>query len=183
MYRQVQVHRDDQDLQLILWRKPPNILVETYSLTTVAYGLFSAPFLAFRCIQQLANDEGENYPKAAEVVHRGTYVDNVITGADNFEEAISLQNQLHQRFTAGGFPFRKWMSSDSDLLEKIPHELRASSQLLTMEFKQSFYMLGLSWNPQQGVITFEVHLPACLNVITKRTVLSQIDQLFDPLEC
>ncbi|XP_033212398.1 uncharacterized protein LOC117169992 [Belonocnema kinseyi] len=84
MYRQIQVHREDQDLQLILWRKSSEDPVQTFCLTTVTYGLPCAPFLAVRCLQQLAIDEGQYYPLATKAIQKGTYMDNVITGSDIF---------------------------------------------------------------------------------------------------
>lgn len=51
MYRQVQVHPDDQRLQRILWREPDGEAdVAEYALTTVTYGLSCAPYLAVRTL-------------------------------------------------------------------------------------------------------------------------------------
>ncbi|XP_029167435.1 uncharacterized protein LOC114937932 [Nylanderia fulva] len=55
MYRQIQLHRDDRDLQRILWTEGDE--VKEFQLNTVTYGLASAPYLAIRVLHQLANDE------------------------------------------------------------------------------------------------------------------------------
>ncbi|XP_055623682.1 uncharacterized protein LOC129767088 [Toxorhynchites rutilus septentrionalis] len=54
MYRQILIHPTDRHLLRILWRNKPNDPVDTYELRTVTYGTASAPFLATRCLRQLA---------------------------------------------------------------------------------------------------------------------------------
>lgn len=68
MYRQILLHPNDRDYQRILWNSSG--VIKEYQLCTVNYGLTSAPFLALRVMQQLANDEGYRYPLAQEVVRR-----------------------------------------------------------------------------------------------------------------
>ncbi|CAH1378406.1 unnamed protein product [Tenebrio molitor] len=55
MYRQIQIHPEHSDYQRIIWRNIPNHPLQIYRLTTVIYGTSSAPFLAIRCLQQLAH--------------------------------------------------------------------------------------------------------------------------------
>ncbi|XP_033222803.1 uncharacterized protein LOC117176658 [Belonocnema kinseyi] len=69
IYRQIIVHQDDQDLQLILWRESQNEPVQVFRLSTLTYGLTCAPFLALRIVQQLGLDEGDRFPLAAEEWH------------------------------------------------------------------------------------------------------------------
>ena len=68
MYRQINVDRRDTLLQRILWRNNPSEQVKTYELTTVTYGTAAAPFLATRALHQLALDERQQYPTAAEII-------------------------------------------------------------------------------------------------------------------
>ncbi|XP_033224254.1 uncharacterized protein LOC117177558 [Belonocnema kinseyi] len=120
MCRQIIVHQDDQDLQLILWRESQNEPVQVFRLSTVTYGLTCAPFLALRTVQQLGLDEGDRFPLAAEVIKNGTYVDDVLSGVGNLEDAIELHNQLRGLFMAGGLPLKKWNSNSHELMQRIP---------------------------------------------------------------
>lgn len=61
MYRQINVHPEDQDLQRIFWFGQDQQRL-SYRLTTVTYGLNCAPFLVLRTLQQLVEDEGSRYP-------------------------------------------------------------------------------------------------------------------------
>ncbi|XP_055623330.1 uncharacterized protein LOC129766759 [Toxorhynchites rutilus septentrionalis] len=64
MYRQVLMHPDDRSLQRILWPPGSNGFVQTYELCTVTYGLAPSSFLATRTLLQLAEDHGNDYPRA-----------------------------------------------------------------------------------------------------------------------
>ena len=57
IYRQVRINEDDGKLQRILWRRSAEEPLRTCEMTTVTYDTASAPYLATRCLQQLAEDE------------------------------------------------------------------------------------------------------------------------------
>lgn len=63
MYRQINVHKHDWDLQRIIWIDDQLNMIP-YQLTTVTYGTRSAPFLAIRSLLQLVEDEGHRFPLA-----------------------------------------------------------------------------------------------------------------------
>lgn len=106
MYRQIRVHPDDWPSQQILWRDSPNAPPKTYSLCTVTYGL-CAPFLALRCLRQFALDSGANHVLAAKIILRDTYVDDVLSGANDLAVAKTKVRQLQELLRAGGFRLRK----------------------------------------------------------------------------
>jgi hypothetical protein len=60
MNRQIRVHPEDYDLQRILWRKSSDEPLKQYQLLTVTYGRAPAPFLATRCLNQLASEEASS---------------------------------------------------------------------------------------------------------------------------
>lgn len=70
MYRQINVHQDDWNLQRILWIDKDNSITP-YQLTTVTYGTKSAPFLAIRTMLQLTKDEGHKFPLAIDSLIKG----------------------------------------------------------------------------------------------------------------
>ncbi|KAG5323558.1 RTBS polymerase, partial [Pseudoatta argentina] len=57
MYRQVRVHESQTFLQTILWREDSKVPMQMFELLTITYGTKPAPFLADRCLQQLAQLE------------------------------------------------------------------------------------------------------------------------------
>ena len=116
------MHPDDRCLQRILWRKTQDQPITTYELNTVTYGTASAPFLATRCLQRLIEDGVINYPEAAKIARDGFYVDDLITGTDDVDNALSLQQGLIDMLRKGGFTSRKWSSNHPALLEHLPPE-------------------------------------------------------------
>ncbi|GFQ98718.1 uncharacterized protein TNCT_730361 [Trichonephila clavata] len=84
MFRQILMNPDHRDLQMILWKDSADGPVKTYKLNTVTYGTTCAPYLATRTIQQLARDEGENYPLTASVTIRDIYMDDILTRSSDF---------------------------------------------------------------------------------------------------
>lgn len=103
MYRQIQIHQDNWDLQRILWIDSNN-QIHSYRLTTITYGFNCAPYLALRTIQQLITDEGRRFPLAIPSLTQGRYVDDIFGGADSISETKTIINQLIQLCKAGGFP-------------------------------------------------------------------------------
>ena len=69
MYRQVRIHEDDRKLQRILFRRSPEEPLKTFELLTVTYGTASAPYLATRCLQQLAEDESKDLSLAPAAIN------------------------------------------------------------------------------------------------------------------
>lgn len=106
MYRQVWLHEDDRRYQRILWRRKD--VIETYQINTVAFGVSSSPFLAIRTVQKLADDEGVAYPKAAEILKKHLYVDDLLTGAETIKEAHAIREEIIALLSKGGFVIRQW---------------------------------------------------------------------------
>jgi len=95
MFRQIQVHKEDTDLQRILWCENPTDVRE-YRLLTVTYGTTLAPYLAIRALLQLASDEECRFPRGALAVREHTYVDDMLAGGDSLEDALEVKKQTEQ---------------------------------------------------------------------------------------
>ncbi|XP_046145649.1 uncharacterized protein LOC123988934 [Osmia bicornis bicornis] len=178
MFRQVAVHPADWDLQRILWSDPQGKTV-SYQLTTVTYGTRSAPFLAASALLQLVHDEGHRHPLAVPPLLKGRYVDDILGGGDTVKEAEEVAVQLTQLCRAGGFPLQKWSSNCPELLKVISGDGDTSSS--TMDFSDlPTRILGLSWQPLADHFWFSA-ARTFRDAVTKRTILSEVARLFDPL--
>lgn len=152
MFRQIEVHLEDRDLQRIFWINS-NKTIESYRLTTVTYGLNCAPFSTLRCMQQLVTDEGHRHPAAIPPLTKGRYVD-IIGGADTIAEAEEIKNQLTLLCKAGCFPLQKWKSNCAELIKGNSIGEDSSS---TLEFEASTHkILGLAWHPEADSFHFLV---------------------------
>ncbi|MBN2877647.1 MAG: hypothetical protein JXL85_08365, partial [Bacilli bacterium] len=177
MYRQIRVHKDQCDLQRILWME--NGRMVKYRLLTVTYGTASAPFLATRCLKELANVEHLNFPIASDVAVKDFYMDDLMTGSDTIEEAIVLQKEMIEMLLRGGFKLHKWCANDMRVLGSIDENLREKQVLINEE--DTVKALGMRWIPSGDCFIFSIEELPEFSVLTKRIVLSDISKLFDPL--
>ncbi|XP_053691615.1 uncharacterized protein LOC128740128 [Sabethes cyaneus] len=182
MYRQVLLDDRDTPWQRIVWRSSPDNPLDTYELKTVTYGTASAPFLATRVLKQLAADERDNFPVAAEVLCRDCHVDDLFSGGQTIPETLNLRKQLETLLFKGGFQLRKWASNEAAVLQGIPEDNRALQSNVDFSRDQCIKTLGIYWEPAADLLRYQIQLPKpTTSALTKRIALSQIAQLFDPL--
>nr|XP_044249579.1 uncharacterized protein LOC123002908 [Drosophila takahashii] len=160
-----------------------NATLDHYRLLTVTYGLASSPFLAVRVLKQLANDYAEEYPRAAVVLNRDAYVDDIPTGCDQIQDLIALKDELISLLSKAQFNLRKWSSNCCALLKSLPKEI-CEYPLEALEKDSSFRfvkVLGLYWEPKADGIFFKLEIPGITTALTKRILLSELAKIYDPL--
>lgn len=177
MYRQILVDERDTLYQQILYRTNESEPIKIYRANTVTYGTASAPFLAIRTLFQLADDVNSEFPEVAEVLKRDLYVDDGVTGADTFDEAMRLRDNLITVTNSAGLKLRKWASNEPQLLESLPDD---TTQVELFSKSETQGALGVQWNTAKGVMKYKI---ANLDEskVTKRTILSNIAKLYDPI--
>ncbi|XP_046142903.1 uncharacterized protein LOC123988101 [Osmia bicornis bicornis] len=178
MYRQVAVHKDDWDLQRILWIDEDRNVIP-YQLTTVTYGTKAAPFLATRALMQLVHDEGHRFPLATPSLTHGRYVDDIFGGADSISELVEVAQQLIALCNAGGFPLAKWHAIHPDLLRAVSSSTQSSAPISFDDCTTN--LLGIQWMPQTDAFGFSSTLTDQPSKCSKRLVLSEVARIFDPL--
>uniref|UniRef100_A0A8D8HDN4 (northern house mosquito) hypothetical protein n=1 Tax=Culex pipiens TaxID=7175 RepID=A0A8D8HDN4_CULPI len=181
MFRQIWVHPEDRKYQQICWRKDTSSPVKMFTLNTVTYGLSSSPFHAARVLNQLATDEGHNYPLAAAIVKNGMYVDDVLTGHDDWNTLKESCQQLNNLLKSGGMQLRKWASNEPQLLSEFSPELLAKGEEQLIDDDTTVKTLGLIWNTKKDIFQFKVPELEPRPNFTKRIVASEMAQIFDPL--
>ncbi|XP_058128506.1 uncharacterized protein LOC131292787, partial [Anopheles ziemanni] len=181
MYRQIEVHPDDRRFQRVLFRFSPDASVETYELNTVTYGLAPSSFLATRTLLQLAEDEGTNFPHAAQALVQNFYVDDFIGGADSEEQAKQLREELDELLKKGGFSLRKWTSSKLAVLSGLTEDQIGTQSTLQFMPDEKIKALGIAWEPEADVLSFESRIDADTSYPTMRLIFSGISRMFDPI--
>ncbi|XP_063989949.1 uncharacterized protein LOC135169143 [Diachasmimorpha longicaudata] len=178
MYRQFLIHPDDRKYQRILWKDEEGDIA-TYELNTVTFGLSAAPFLAIRCLQQLARDEAWTYPIASRILQEDMYVDDLLTGFNYVEDAQLAQVEITQLLLKGGLNIRQWASNDAAVLREVPPE--HINQHLQLDSDKTIKTLGISWNSEVDAIQYKTKPITLTNTITKRNISSTVPSIFDPL--
>lgn len=177
MYRQIEVVNEHRDLQRILWRRSQDEPVRIFRLNTITYGLACSPFLAIRCLHQLADENKDRFPVSSRVIKDDFYVDDLLSGADTVEETVRIQTEVSAILGTAGFRLRKWTASEPTVLDGIPRDNTAAVRNIGEEIKT----LGLLWHPQRDELQYRVRTPETPQKVTKRVILSTISQIFDPL--
>lgn len=181
MYRQVLVHQDDRDFQRIVWRKEPTDPIEHFRLCTVTYGTASASFLAIRTLHHIVDDHPAVSKNIVFEIKRNFYVDDYLSGCEDVAEAKTIIHEISSVLSNGSFTLRKWKSNSVELLKSIPDHLKEQQVLkFTDESPICTKVLGLQWNASNDCFSFRITLKDELTV-TKRSLLSQIAKIFDPL--
>lgn len=183
MYRQVKVTKEDADFQRILWRDNPQSELKHFRLLRVTFGTASAPYLAVKAMQKIAQDEAERYPLATEKVRTEFYMDDLMTGCDTEDEGIQIYKEITELLGKAGFNLQKWTTSNNQLLNWIRTEKQEIGLGKGIEIKQDeiIKILGLTWNREKDEFQYAVSLPDLKIPITKRKIISDIARLFDPL--
>ncbi|XP_043496423.1 uncharacterized protein LOC122520399 [Polistes fuscatus] len=178
MYRQIIIDPRDRKYQTILWRRQESDPVKTYRLNTVTYGTASASFLATRTLHQLASDEFDRFPRAAIALKEDFYVDDLLTGARTVREAKQVRDELISITAGAGMHLRQWASNCAEILKDLD---TADNNIINLDSSETIKTLGVNWNAAEDNIGYTVKRAADPSKVTKRVILSEISQLFDPL--
>ncbi|XP_063915614.1 uncharacterized protein LOC135131698 [Zophobas morio] len=178
MYRMILVDPEHcKRFQRILWRFNSTEKIQTYQLNTVTYGFASSPFLAIRCLQELAKTEAVNFPDSYKIILRDFYVDDLLTGCDSMESAYKIRDEVTEILRKGGFELRKWSSNIKELLPKNCTQSK-TVHLISQPEKKT---LGLCRNSESDTIKFIPSDIPFSNKATKRTILSTLAHVYDPV--
>lgn len=178
MYRQILLDPSQTCLQRILWRNDSALEVSTYELTIVTYGTASVSYLATRCLKHLAEQHSSKYPIGSLHIKRDFYVDDLLTRADTVRDARLLRDEIIQLLKLGSFELSKWASNCSELLEFIPSR---EDEVITISDETDTHVLGIQWDQPKDTFHISCKFDAACDVISKRTILSEVARLFDPL--
>lgn len=177
MFRQVNVNESQWNYQRVLWRPSIDYPVKEYFLTTVTWGMTSAGFNAVRALRQCAVDEASDYPIASEAVLNDFYIDDFLSGRNDYQSLSQLRHQTISLLQRGGFTLAKWATNNNQLANELNFD---SSSEIPLQSETG--ILGMVWLPStdQFKLKISIHdLDQCTR-LTKRDIISRISQVYDP---
>lgn len=179
MYRMIEIVPKNRDFLRILWRFDSNNSIQEFRLTILPFGLNCSPFLAIRTLQQLGHDY-DDLPLASETLRDYVYVDDLADGDDSIQSTQNKIEQITTLLKRGGFELRKWCSNEQLVLADInPEHILNSNISFESEENRFLKVLGMHWNPFSDTFTYSTI--ECNPICTKRTLLSTIARIYDPL--
>ncbi|GFV07535.1 uncharacterized protein TNCV_4071241 [Trichonephila clavipes] len=121
-----------------------------------------------------------------ELLDRNFYVDDLISGGNEFEEALQTSRRAKNIMEAAGMDLRKWISNDANLMEQWKkenfnvHPVHETVSLGANGTK----VLRLSWNTNEDYLTTDTKSLlefVSLDKNTKCCILQAVGKIFDPL--
>ncbi|GFV90207.1 integrase catalytic domain-containing protein [Trichonephila clavipes] len=167
------------DDELCVHKRPK---LQVYRFNRVNFGVSSSPFLLAATIRHHIEKYKHEFPDTVELLDRNFYVDDLISGGNEFEEALQTSRRAKNIMEAAGMDLRKWITNDANLMEQWKKE-NFNVHPVSLGANGT-KVLGLSWNTNEDYLTTDTKSLlefVSLDKNTKRFILQAVGKIFDPL--
>ena len=177
----VGVSEQDRDVLRFLWIKDPSTEpneVVKLRFTRVVFGVSSSPFLLNATINSHIRRFVSTDPDFVEKFSHSIYVNDLITGFPDAENAYDFYIKSKQRLLEAAFKLRKFMTNSIELYQKISENEEMG------DIEETHKVLGIQWNPLDDQLIFDTSdIVSLMEKVTptKRNVVSLATKFYDPL--
>ncbi|GFV62472.1 integrase catalytic domain-containing protein [Trichonephila clavipes] len=160
--------------------------LQVYRFNRVNFGVCSSPFLLAATIRHHIEKYKHEFPDTVELLDRNFYVDDLISGGNEFEEALQTSRRAKNIMEAAGMDLRKWITNDANLMEQWKKEnfnVHPVHEIVSLGANGT-KVLGLPWNTNKDYLTTDTKSLlefVSLDKNTKRFILQAVGKIFDPL--
>ncbi len=113
MFREIVLHPDERNYHRFVFRTDNGHLVSA-RMRRLTFGVTSSPYLATQTLHKLAEECRQQYPLASHTIRHLFYVDDCLAGADTFNQAKELVNELIPALSSIGMTLRKFRSNSKN---------------------------------------------------------------------
>ena len=156
----------------ILWKGKSGYRAFRYK--TLVFGLAASPFVLNYVIKHHLSQFQDDV--TSDILRNNFYVDNLFFTGNDLRVLETICNVAYNRMAAGGFELRSWFSNNKHLREEFQDKNIGTSHNCHAE-----KVLGYRYFPETDELSTAVVGDDPSDVITKRTVLSKLSRVFDPL--
>ena len=171
MFHSIHLKPLEQHCHRFLWRdletdQEPDV----YVMTRVNMGDTPAPAISTEAMYKTADMFETDNPKAANLLKRSSYVDDLIDSQPSTAEALKIARETEDMLAKGGFAVKCWqftgessprtgevLSENVDTLV-APDGAVCTHPNMLKGTDSSLRVLGLGWNPVEDTVVFEVTL-------------------------
>ena len=194
MYRTIRLNKTDRNLHAIIWRNSVDEPLKAYRLTTVTYGTKIAPYLAKRTLQYIAMQEREKIEanlsltieernlrlEAVNILINLVYMDDIYGGGHSALHLKRIRNLVINILDSANMKLHKFASNCYGTLSDLESDKLYNGQ---MNFDDGLVKtLGVLFCPKKDSFGFRVKSAANkVDRISKRKILSNLCEIFDPL--
>ena len=196
MYHCVHLSLTDIHTHRFLWRdlnvtKDPDV----YAMTRVSFGDKPAGAIATVALRKTALECAESHPKAADTIVKNSYIDDLIDSFDSNDEMMETAATISSILETGGFSIKHWLTSNQNPSSAENTDIKCAtpdqSKILGMYWEQSSdsfkFKIKLNFSEKHRKVktgpdlTKEQLKELDLKTLNKRSVLSQISGIYDPM--
>ena len=184
MYYHVRVPENQQTYLNFLWWENHDVEChpQEFAMCAHVFGDISSGGCSNYALRRAAVDNEAEFEKAAKsTLLNNFYVDDLLKSVGNINMAKQLVKDVISMCKSGGFNLTKFVSNSKELLQSIPEQQRqqgTKDQDLPGDVPTD-KVLGICWNIADDIFSFEIKLDR--KSLTKRTMLSVISSIYDPL--
>ena len=180
-FLQIFIRESERDVLRFIWVDDLESRVKTiYRVTRVLFGLGSSPFLLNGTLQQHFERYKYSHENCIKELSDGIYVDDIHIGGNNVAEVKEMKETAIKIFADGGFELHKWHCNSWKLDGEA--DMDCDSTFAKEKLNVRYYetkLLGVKWDKDKDELS--VVLPKLETPVTKRSVLSTIAKIYDPL--
>ncbi|KAK3744937.1 hypothetical protein QZH41_007783 [Actinostola sp. cb2023] len=187
MFLQICIPESDTHVHRFLWRnldttKEPTV----FAMQRVSFGDKPSPDMASFVMMRMADEHKQDCQHAATVLRRDRYMDDLIHSCPSAEVAAQSIKELDEVLATGSFKIKEWICSSEDLRNQLSIATESASETPKTSVvnldgeEEGTKILGVGWNPQTDMLSF-ASKEIKLERLTKRSILSSISKLYDPL--
>ncbi|GBN34930.1 hypothetical protein AVEN_210912-1 [Araneus ventricosus] len=188
-FLQIEVDEKNRDVSRFLFNDDPtdgSKSPQIYRFTRVLFGVNSSPFMLAATIKHHLRKYQGIYPETSKFLNNCIYVDDIIGGHQNTEDAYRTSTECLHIFREAGMTLHKWQTNSEELRKLWVKEDMVSedSSQVVEPSGLPFKVLGVSWNKREDSLYFDVqNLVAFLSsrINLKRCLLQAIRRIFDPV--
>ena len=134
----------------------------------LCFGLNSSPFLLNAVLRHHIETYKASDPEFSSKLIESFYVDDLVSGCRNADEAFTLYQKASERMKEGGFRLRKWKTNDATLAEKIEKSESKKVEIKKEESDENTYaketlgqsnstggkckVLGMAWDNKEDTL-------------------------------
>ena len=133
----------------------------------VPFGVEASPFVLGATLQNHLQQQGTEFEDTVRALKENTYVDNLMQMGGDQEQLVKFKKESTEILKNAKFPVHKWESNVGSLeSENMPNPSK---------------ILGHTWNKEGDTLEFPAKPFAEDQPVTKRTILSYLGAIYDPL--
>ena len=175
-FHQLGLQKNQRDVTRFLWLKDSKVPsvdndnIQEYRFCRVPFGVISSPFLLGATIESHL----ESYNTVlSNSLKRDIYVDNLITGTETTDDAVSMYYGVKRIFQEAPMNIREWISNNEEVNQEFKPEDRVEDENVNV--------LGYTWNIKSDSILLKQNSTLLgSESLTKQAILKELASVFDP---